>query len=368
MPELFVGLMSGTSLDGIDAVVARFGDGDNDDNKPLLLHNVCKPFAPPLRDALLALNTPGDNELHRAATCANDLSRAYAETIRVLLSRAGLAARDVAAIGCHGQTVRHRPEAGYTTQLVNGALLAELSGITTVCDFRSRDIAAGGQGAPLVPAFHRHVFGSASEHRSVVNIGGIANITQLPPGDIGDGFDCGPGNALMDEWICANRGDAYDAGGAWAASGTVIPRLLDTLLSHEFFVRLPPKSTGRDTFHLAWVRRALSGNENAADVQATLLALTTEGIARGIEACCAGTQAIYVCGGGAHNTALMARLAARLPQCRVVATDVLGVGADWVEALAFAWLARQTLLRRPGNVPAVTGAQGPRVLGAIYPA
>ncbi len=365
MPDSYIGLMSGTSLDGIDAVIASFSP---DGGRPMLTHSHYQPFQPQLRDALLSLNEPGHDELHRAAICAIQLAHAYAAAIRTLLSQAGIAERDIAAIGCHGQTVRHRPDSGYTTQLVNAALLAELTGITTIVDFRSRDIAAGGQGAPLVPAFHRHAFGSPSEHRVVVNIGGIANITDLPPGGIGAGFDCGPGNALMDEWITANLDRTFDDKGTWAASGKVNPRLLNTLLAHEFFSRPPPKSTGRDTFHLAWVRSTLSGNETAADIQATLLALTAEGIAQGVEQHCPGAQSLFVCGGGAHNIALMSRLAVRLPHHHVVNTAVLGVDADWVEALAFAWLARQTLLRETGNVPGVTGAKGPRVLGAIYPA
>jgi anhydro-N-acetylmuramic acid kinase len=365
VPDLFIGLMSGTSLDGIDAVVARFDAGSD---APALVHSHYQPFQPLLRDTLLALNEPGHDELHRAAVSANQLAHAYAAAIRTLLAQAGLAACDITAIGCHGQTVRHRPDAGYTTQLVNAALLTELTGITTICDFRSRDIAAGGQGAPLVPAFHLHAFGSATEHRAVVNIGGIANITDLPPGSIAAGFDCGPGNALMDEWISANLGRAYDDNGAWAASGMVIPDLLNTLLTHEFFARQPPKSTGRDTFNLAWVRRALSGNEPADHVQATLLALTADSIAQSIEKHCPRAQSVYVCGGGAHNSVLMARLATLLPGKRVSNTGVIGVDADWVESLAFAWLARQTLQSKPGNVPSVTGAKGPRILGAIYPA
>jgi anhydro-N-acetylmuramic acid kinase len=365
VPDTFIGLMSGTSLDGIDAVIARFDLTGGNAN---LLHSHYQPFQPQLQHALLALNVSGDDELHRASLCANQLAHAYAAAIRTLLAQAGLTARDIAAVGCHGQTVRHRPDAGYTTQLVNAALLAELTCITVICDFRNRDIAAGGQGAPLVPAFHLHAFGSTTEHRAVVNIGGIANITDLPPGNVAAGFDCGPGNALMDEWIMAHLGRAYDDNGAWAASGRVMPELLHTLLAHEFFARKPPKSTGRDTFNLAWVRRALSGNEAAADVQATLLALTADGIVQGIENHCAGTQAVFVCGGGARNSTLMAKLAALMPDKRVANTATIGVDADWVEALAFAWLARQTVLREPGNVPSVTGARGLRILGAIYPA
>ncbi len=362
MPDLYIGLMSGTSLDGIDAVIAAF------DAAPRMVHSHYQPFQPLIRDTLLALNDTGRDEIHRAALAANQLSQSYAAAIRTLLAQAGLSVRDIAAIGCHGQTVRHWPDAGYTTQLVNGALLAELTGIATVCDFRSRDIAAGGQGAPLVPAFHHAVFHSAGAHRAIVNIGGIANITDLPPAGEVRGFDCGPGNVLMDEWIMESRGLAYDEGGAWAASGRVIAPLLDTLLAHAFFKLTPPKSTGRDTFNFAWVKRALAGTETPADVQATLLELTALGIAQAIQKHCTGAREVYVCGGGARNLALLARLAALMVDKHVGFTDQLGVVADWVEALAFAWLARQTLANKPGNLPAVTGAKGLRVLGAIYPA
>jgi anhydro-N-acetylmuramic acid kinase len=368
MPRFFIGLMSGTSLDGIDAVVAAFDTADG--NTPRLHHSHFQPFDAPLHDELLALQAPGDNELHRAALAANALARAYATAVRTLLTKAALNAADIEAIGCHGQTVRHRPDAGYTTQLVNAALLAELTGIAVVCDFRSRDIAAGGQGAPLVPAFHRQLFHSATEHRVIVNIGGIANITDLPPATKGPvtGFDCGPGNALMDEWISARLGHAYDANGAWAASGSIDIKIYNSLFLNDYFSLPPPKSTGRDTFHLRWVKQALTGSERPQDVQATLLELTVQGIAQAIDKYCAGTQAVFVCGGGAHNGALMARLSTLLPRQRVAHTGALGLDADWVEALAFAWLARLAVQRLPGNLPEVTGAAGPRVLGAIYPA
>ncbi len=371
MPRYFIGLMSGTSLDGIDAVVVAFGHAENSDaggNAPRLHHSHYQPFDPALRDALLALQAPGHDELHRASLAANELARAYAAAVRTLLTQAALNAADIEAIGCHGQTVRHRPDLGYTTQLVNAALLAELTGITVINDFRSRDIAAGGQGAPLVPAFHRQLFHSPAEHRVIVNIGGIANITNLPPAGTVTGFDCGPGNALMDGWISANLGQPYDLDGAWAATGVSIDILYNRLFLNDYFYMPPPKSTGRDTFHLAWVRQALSGAERPQDVQATLLELTVQGIAQAIQKFCAGAQAVFVCGGGAHNGALMARLALLLPRQRVTHTGTLGLDADWVEALAFAWLARLTLLRLPGNLPEVTGAKGPRVLGAIYPA
>ncbi len=368
MSQYFVGLMSGTSLDGIDAVIAAFDHPDAADAAPRLLQSHYQPFDAALRDTLLALQSPGDNELHRASVAANDLARAYAAAVRALLGKAALNATAIAAIGCHGQTVRHRPELGYTTQLVNAALLAELTGIAVINDFRSRDVAAGGQGAPLVPAFHRQLFHSPAEHRVIVNIGGIANITDLSPAGAVTGFDCGPGNALMDGWISVHLGQTFDADGAWAATGVILDQLCKRLFLNNYFSLPPPKSTGRDTFHLAWLRQALTGTERPQDVQATLLELTAQGIAQAIQTFCTGAQAVYVCGGGAHNGALMARLAALLPQQWVTHTGALGLDADWVEALAFAWLARLTVLRLPGNLPQVTGATGPRVLGAIYPA
>ncbi len=363
MPELFVGLMSGTSLDGIDAAIADFGGAG-----VRLLHSHYQPFQPQLRESLLELHDEGRNELHRAAAIANRLSHAYAAAVRTLLAQAGIKPPQIAAIGCHGQTVRHRPDAGYTLQLVNGALLAELSGITVVCDFRSRDIAAGGQGAPLVPAFHHQLFHDANRHRVIVNIGGIANVTDLPPSGVVTGFDCGPGNLLLDAWIMGNMGKSYDENGAWAAQGKVLPALLDTFLSHEFFRLPPPKSTGREAFNLAWLKRALSGTESATDVQATLLELTAAGIAQAIGNHCSGATEVYACGGGARNKALISRLRELLSGAKLDVTDTLGIDAEWLEALAFAWLARQALHGKPGNLPGVTGAKGPRVLGAIYPA
>lgn len=371
MPGLFIGLMSGTSLDGIDAVIADVDGADGANGTPRLLHSHFQPFAPTLRAELLALQAPCDNELHRAALAANQLAYAYADAIQALFTKAALNACSIEAIGCHGQTIRHRPDAGYTTQLVNGALLAELTGITVVCDFRSRDIAAGGQGAPLLPALHQRLFASPDEHRVIVNIGGIANITNLPLANTQKpmmGFDCGPGNALMDEWISLHRDEPFDRDGAWAASGHVLVEIYKYLFLNDYFTRPPPKSTGRDWFNLPWLRRALKGNEAPQDVQATLLELTAQGIAQAVGNYCAEAQAAYVCGGGAHNRALMARLAALLPDVKIADTSVLGLDADWVEALAFAWFARQTLRHEPANLPEVTGAKGLRVLGAIYPA
>jgi anhydro-N-acetylmuramic acid kinase len=363
MPELYVGLMSGTSLDGIDAAVADFsGAGIR------LLHKHYQPFQPKLRASLLELHDEGRDELHRAAVAANQLSHAYAAAVRTLLAQAGIDPSRIAAIGCHGQTIRHRPDAGYTLQLVNGALLTELTGIAVVCDFRSRDIAAGGQGAPLVPAFHHELFHDANRHRVIVNIGGIANVTDLPPAGAVTGFDCGPGNMLLDAWILDNMGKSFDENGMWASQGKVLPALLEALLDHDFFRLPPPKSTGRETFNLAWLRRTRSGTEAAVDVQATLLELTAASISRAISDHCPGATEIFVCGGGARNQALVGRLRVLLPGMKLDVTDALGVDAEWLEALAFAWLARQTVGGKPGNLPGVTGAKGPRVLGAIYPA
>ena len=361
--ERFVGLMSGTSLDGIDAVLAGFEGASCQ-----LLNSHFQPFDDALRAELLALNQPGANELERGALAANQLSRRYASAVQALLQQAGAAPEQIKAIGCHGQTVRHRPDLGFTIQLANPSLLAELTGIPVAADFRSRDIAAGGEGAPLVPAFHAALFRHPSIHRVIVNIGGISNLTNLPPQGKVVGFDCGPGNLLMDDWINRHLGQPYDRDGAWAESGEVMSVLLQQLLAEPFFAAPPPKSTGRDLFNPGWLSTCMPTNAAAENIQATLLQLTVEGIARAIQAHCSGASEVYVCGGGAHNNALMRRLTHSLPTCRIDLTDALGVAADWVEAFAFAWLARQTLHGLPGNLPEVTGALGERILGAIYPA
>lgn len=355
--------MSGTSLDGIDAALV-----DLSQDSPRLVSSHYQPYEAPLKEALLALHHASHNELHQSQLIANRLAHGYAEATQVLLKKAGVAAASVQAIGCHGQTVRHRPEHGYSIQLNNPALLAELTGIHVVCDFRSRDIAAGGQGAPLVPAFHDKVLRHPTIHRVILNIGGIANLTDLPPNGTTIGFDSGPGNLLMDAWIARHLGKSFDKNGAWAAGGKVIPALLQRLLAEPFFDAAPPKSTGRDLFNLAWLGRYLTGNESAADVQATLLALTGDSIAAAVQRFCADAKEIYLCGGGAHNEALVAYLQRKLPQYKIQKTEVLGIAADWMEAIAFAWLAQQALHLRPGNLPAVTGARHPCVLGAIYPA
>lgn len=354
--------MSGTSLDGIDAVLAEF-----ENNTPRLVHSLFWPFEQPLREELLSLNKKGANELERMALAANQLSQLYAGAVLELLEQSGTSAGQVKAVGCHGQTVRHRPDLGFTSQLANPALLAELTGIAVVADFRSRDIAAGGQGAPLVPAFHNAVFRHPEQHRVIVNIGGISNLTSLPPAGKVLGFDCGPGNLLLDGWIQRYLGQPYDKDGAWAASGDVISNMLERFLAEPFFALPPPKSTGRDLFSQDWLRHFLTAGSPPADVQSTLLELTVESVALSIMNYCETAGEIYVCGGGAHNGELMRRLQRRLAGKKVGRTDELGIDADWVEAFAFAWLARQTLLGLPGNLPDVTGARGPRILGAIYP-
>jgi anhydro-N-acetylmuramic acid kinase len=359
--EIYLGLMSGTSLDGVDAVLADFSAVPF---RILATHH--DPYDAELKQRLLAIHQPGADELHRGAELGNGLAMRYADAALELLAEHDFDPRQVAAIGCHGQTVRHRPDLGFTVQLNNPALLAETTGMTVVADFRSRDVAAGGQGAPLVPAFHAAMFRHPPTHRAIVNIGGIANITDLPPQGHLSGFDCGPGNILLDAWCARHLGSPYDADGAWAASGRIRVALLRALLGDEWFALPPPKSTGRDLFNLDWLERKLAGDEAPADVQATLLALTSLTISRAVEEHCSGATEVYLCGGGARNRVLAASIAEALLGRLVAPTDVLGVDAEWVEAFAFAWLARQALHGEPGNQPEVTGARGPRILGAIY--
>ncbi len=366
--ELFAGVMSGTSLDGIDAVVADFAPTSGSACETLGAAHVGLPTM--LRDELLALQTPGANELARAGSAANMLAELYADAIRRALASAKLDKKQVIAVGVHGQTLRHRPERGFTLQLNNPARVAERAEIAVVADFRSRDVAAGGQGAPLVPGFHAALFRNRNRHRVIVNIGGIANITDLPPSGDVNGFDTGPGNVLLDLWCARNRGDPFDAGGAWAATGKVNDALLTALLAEPFFTAKPPKSTHRDKFNLSWLEERLaaaSWKGEADDVQATLVALTARTIADAIRTQAPESLDVLACGGGARNVTLMKALTRELAPRRVGTTADEGVPVEHVEALAFAWLARETLAGRPGNLASVTGAAGPRVLGAIYP-
>lgn len=365
--DLFIGLMSGTSLDGVDGVLSTFAQG-----RARVLAHAHRPFDAALREELLALNSPGDNELHRAALAANALARAYGEVVEAL--RPAAQGRSVRAIGAHGQTVRHRPGqfdgTGYTLQLNAPALLAELTGIAVVADLRSRDLAAGGQGAPLVPAFHRAQFASVGNDMAVANIGGIANLSLLFANGQVRGFDCGPGNALMDAWCLRHQGTAFDDRGRWAAQGTVQPALLEAALRDPYFALSPPKSTGRDDFHAAWLDALLAGQPpfRAQDVQATLCELTARAVADDVQRHLPGSRELLVCGGGALNDELMRRLAQAMPEVRVESTASRGLPPLQVEAAAFAWLARAHLQGEPGNLSTVTGSRGPRLLGALYPA
>ena len=363
--ELYAGAMSGTSLDGVDAVVADFAPDSGRTCE--VLGAAARPFPPALRAELLELQQPVPNELARAARAANALADVYAATIAAAIADAGVSSADVVAAGVHGQTLRHRPDDGWTYQLNNAARVAEVAQVTVVADFRSRDVAAGGQGAPLVPAFHAALFGG-ERHRVVVNIGGVANLTDLVPDGVVRGFDTGPGNVLLDHWHARHRGGDFDADGAWARSGRIDEALLAVMTNEPFFARPPPKSTGRDLFNPEWLGAKLSGRNVApADVQATLVALTVRTIAEAIRTHCADAAEVLVCGGGAKNTALMEALTDALAPRSVATTGAHGVDVLQVEALAFAWLAREAIAGRTGNLPAVTGARGSRVLGAIYP-
>lgn len=378
MSEYYIGLMSGTSLDGADGVLVDFsGSG------LAVLASASKPFDPAFRAELLALNTPSHNELHRAALAGNAIAASYADVVAALLtqsSQQGISTKDISAIGAHGQTVRHQPQrhsdtpagAGYTLQLNNPALLAELTGIDVVADLRSRDIAAGGQGAPLVPAFHRHVFGQTDATVAVLNLGGIANLSVLPADPTAPvlGFDCGPGNALMDAWCQRYTGQAFDAAGAWAAGGQLQPDLLRHLRDDPFFLLPPPKSTGRDLFSQRWLEEKLQDftHVQPQDIQHTLTELTASTCIDCLTRYAKHSILLIVCGGGAFNLHLLQRLQAGLPHLKVSTSDQHGLPPLEVEAAAFAWLARQTMRRQPGNLSSVTGAAGPRILGAIYPA
>jgi anhydro-N-acetylmuramic acid kinase len=369
---LYIGIMSGTSLDGIDAVLAKIGP----DGEARAVEALSKPFTPELRKTLFELQTPGANELHREKQASNALALAYAEAVLQLLKIANLQPSAIAAIGAHGQTIRHQPHLGdmaYTHQTLNAALLAEKTGIDVIADFRSRDLAAGGHGAPLVPAFHAQQFVSP-ENIAILNIGGITNLTLLPKDGEVTGFDCGPGNMLMDAWIHEHQGNTFDENGAWALQGKVNEELLARMLSDPFFAKAPPKSTGRDDFHMAWLQEK-TGKENnlAEDVQATLLHLTAQSALDALVSHAPQTQKLIVCGGGARNGALMNLFKVKAQHLfknalEITTSDSAGIDPQLVEGLAFAWLAWAHKEKRPANLPAVTGAKGPRILGACYPA
>ena len=366
MSAYFLGLISGTSADGIDAALVRF--------EPRLEPAHARTYAwnPALRARLLELGRAQDSvSLDALGRLDVEVAHAFADAARRLLEEAGVRAADVRAIGSHGQTVRHRPhgEFPFTWQLGDGSVIAERCGIATVADFRRRDVAAGGQGAPLMPAFHAAVLRSAAEDRAVLNLGGIANLTLLPrTGDV-RGFDTGPANALLDAWCERHTGRRYDADGAFAASGKADRSLLDRLLGDPWFALPPPKSTGREQFHLAWAESRLQGATAAPhDLQATLLELSAASVADALLATQSGTRRLLVCGGGVHNAFLIERIRARLPGVDVESTAAHGLDPDFVEAIGFAWLASEALAGRPGNLPSVSGARGLRVLGVVHPA
>lgn len=361
---LYLGVMSGTSLDGLDIALIEQGE----QLKLLATHYL--PMPADLRQQLLALCASGPDEIARAALAENRWASLAAEGIQQLLKTQGLQPDAIRAIGSHGQTIRHEPARGFTVQIGNPALLAELTGITVVADFRRRDVAAGGQGAPLVPAFHETLFGRLGQRLAVLNVGGFSNLSLIEHDKPVHGFDCGPGNVLLDAWVERKRGQAYDADGAWAATGVVQTDLLDALLSDPFFAGSGPKSTGREVFNLPWLDGHLARmpHYRDEDVQATLLELTARSIIESLRDAQQGTEALLVCGGGARNGALMARLDALLPDARVTSTQAYGVDPDWVEGMAFAWLAHCCLEGIAANRPSVTAAKGLRILGAIYPA
>ncbi len=365
---LYIGLMSGTSLDGVDGVLVDFSQP----SLRVLAHHSTG-LSAALKAELLALNHSGADELHRAALAANALVRVYAKVVHALLKQTQRKAQDIRAVGAHGQTVRHRPGlfdgTGYTLQLNNPSLLAELTGIAVVADFRSRDVAAGGQGAPLVPVFHQHVFGSPGHTHAVLNLGGIANLSVLHADGEVLGFDCGPANALLDHWCQRHTGQDFDHSGQWAQSGHVHAGLLNQLLQEPFLHLAPPKSTGRDLFHPAWLEAHLQAFESlpAADVQATLTEFSAQVCVQDVLRHAPDAQRLVVCGGGALNLHLMSRLQAGL-NLPVLSSEACGMPPLQVEACAFAWLACQTLNGLPGNAPKVTGAQGARILGGVFPA
>lgn len=367
---LLVGVMSGTSLDGIDSVLVDF----NESTPPSLVAQHYHPYSDALRRTLAHAVAAADLNVDQFGTLDVELAELISQCVLTLLNKAQVKASQVLAIGSHGHTLRHRPllDLPFSWQIGDANIIAERTGVTTVADFRRRDVAAGGQGAPLVPAFHESVFSSPTESRVVLNIGGIANITVLPGRNAGKpvfGFDTGPGNAIMNDWIERHLNKPFDENGEWAKSGCSNAELLSVLLKDEYFSKPFPKSCGREQFNLHWLEERLFhfASLRASDVQATLIELTASSIATAIKASADTAREIFVCGGGAHNAYLMERLAA-MSGLRVAKTDTIGVPADWVEAMAFAWLAWQTMQHRPGNIPSVTGAKRPVILGAIYPA
>lgn len=362
---LYLGLISGTSVDSVDVVLASFRRG-----VPQLHATHSHPWPAPLRTRVLALaQTEAAFDIDAFGRLDVEIGQLFAEAALTLLQNSGLGAAGVRALGSHGQTVRHRPDGRFpfTMQLGDPSVIAERCGMDVVADFRRADMAAGGQGAPLLPALHAMLLGRSGHARVVLNLGGIANITVLQADGKVLGFDTGPANGLLDAWCMRHTGEPFDRDGSFASSGQVLPELLDTLLSDPYFAMPPPKSTGREYFHLGWLTaRADISAHTPSDIQATLLELTARSVAAAITRHAPEADEVLACGGGVHNSMLMARLGELLAPRAVLSTSRYGVDPDFVEAIAFAWLARQRLLGLAGNLPAVTGAVGPRVLGAIY--
>ena len=365
---LFLGLMSGTSADGIDAALVQFPQTGG----CRFIHGHTRAWEATTRAALIALGQGGEaTSLDALGQLDASVGIAFAAAANHLLNEAGVQRAQVRAIGSHGQTIRHRPlsEPAFTWQIGDANRIAELTGISTVADFRRRDVAAGGHGAPLMPAFHLAMLGSADEDRAVLNLGGIANLSLIARDGSIRGFDTGPANALLDGWCQRHLGHAFDAEGAFAASGQVDEALLARLLAEPWFALPPPKSTGREHFHLEWVQAQLDDTPLApADVQATLLELTAATVADALLAQLPQARRVLVCGGGVRNPRLLQRLQARLPGVAIASSAEHGLDPDYMEAMGFAWLAQQTLAGLPGNLPSVSGARGPRILGAIHPA
>jgi anhydro-N-acetylmuramic acid kinase len=367
--ELYIGLMSGTSIDSIDAVLLDL----QGDSQTLIAH-LSMPWPPDLQEKIRALTTPGSNELERLGELEHRVADQFAAAAQNLIHIAKIDPDQIRAIGSHGQTIRHYPDTTCpsTLQIGDPNRITEKTGITVVADFRRRDMAAGGQGAPLVPAYHAALLGSPDEYRVILNLGGIANITCLPGGDHSRiiGFDTGPANTLLDAWIRKNRQLEMDRNGEWAASGKADRELLGRLLADPYFHKEPPKSTGPEHFNLSWLESHLDQERplEPANIQATLASLTCESVSDSIERYANGCQRVIVCGGGAYNAHLLDLLGNRLPGMPIETMSVHGMEPNQVEAAAFAWLAYRTLNRLPGNLPAVTGASHPVILGGIYPA
>lgn len=369
----YLGIMSGTSLDGIDVVIVNF-----DKTLPKLLCSHSHPIPIQLKQTLLEIIKPTwKGSLSDIGTLNQKLGEIFSEATNTLLNKSNTDRNTIQAIGSHGQTLWHQPQGPYpfSIQLGDANLIAERTGITTIADFRSRDIAAGGQGAPLVPAFHKELLSHFDKNRIILNIGGIANITRLPSissGGIADGFDTGPGNGMIDAWISTHKNQGYDKDGKWARSGRILNNVLNTLLKDEYFSLTPPKSTGKEAFNLLWLRKTLGSlldTEKPENIQATLTELTAKSISDDIlNGDNLDYDELFICGGGLHNKFLMERLEYYLPNIDIESTEVLGIDPDWMEAIAFAWLAKQTVEGNTANLPSVTGARGKRILGAIYPA